>query len=456
MTATPTLPANPLRGGPGDAPRPGSPFPDRDTPRANGARVRLRGGAAPYPGAMDATPAPGTRPAPPPRLVVLGLGPAGTALAHRAAARGWPVLGVDPAGPRAPSTVGAWADQLPGWLPAAAVAARVRPVLIDAAGRERALDSEYAVLDVGALAGLGGFAVARARADARCGPAGPEVTAPGAAAGAGWDRPDAVADTRPARPLAARQLAYGQVLPAAALPAAHRRAVLMDFRVPAGAPAGADALPATFSYRIPLGGGRWLVEETILAVAADAAGDAALHAHLRRMQAARLADLGVAPGAALAEEVVDFPLGPRRMPPRRRRGGGLVRFGAAAGWMHPATGYSVGWALADADRVLDVLAAGRAAAAPGGAAATWLRRRGLRVLLGFDAPATRAFFAEFARLPEPRIRAYLTGASPAGIAATMVALAPGLARRAPRVLGRLLATVALPLRPAAGPARAGG
>ncbi|MEO7587895.1 MAG: lycopene cyclase family protein, partial [Arachnia sp.] len=51
-------------------------------------------------------------------VAVVGLGPAGRALAHRLAGTGLDVLAVDPHPERSwPQTLGGWRRQLPAWLP---------------------------------------------------------------------------------------------------------------------------------------------------------------------------------------------------------------------------------------------------------------------------------------------------------------------------------------------------
>ncbi|MFD5868634.1 lycopene cyclase family protein [Corynebacterium sp. NPDC060344] len=470
------------------------------------------------------------------RAVVMGLGPAGRIAAHRAAARGWDVMALDPAGGSMPSTVGAWAHQLPGWLPADAVASRFRPTVITSEGRRRVLDDAYVVFDTARLSDLGGFRVLRepglgggrvtfmAWSDApeeKVSPVarvkealgrlrelvttdpgqGPSVSIhhehydspeeeipddfvdPNGPGGEfeEWTSPDILVDAVGAGPdaavLEARQLACGHVFREADLPDPVRVPVLMDFTVPEAYVDG--DFPATFSYRVPLGDGTWLIEETILAARASSDADdprrADLHAHLRRMQAHRLSGLGVDPASAISGEVVDFPMGPWRVPDNRPLtplnealemvpipgrptscldlsflarpfgGGGTPgygHFGACGGWMHPATGYSVGSVLSDVDRFLDRLEARTDASPPGGRPLAWLRRRGLHVLLGFDSGQTREFFDSFLSLPEAAIREYLTGTSTPRTLAVMVALAIPLGRRNPKTLARLLSVFA--------------
>lgn len=390
------------------------------------------------------------------RAVVLGLGPAGRIAAHRAAARGWDVMALDPAGGSMPSTVGAWAHQLPAWLPADAVASRFRPSVVTSGGRRRLLDDDYVVLDTAVLSRLGGFDVCRERGMRHADGAVTIRDGDGDGEDFGaWTSSDVVVDAVGAAPgaavLEARQLAFGHVFREIDVPEHVRVPVLMDFTVPTGTdlpPDRADATgsyPATFSYRLPLGDGTWLIEETILAARASSGADdprrAELHAHLHRMQSRRLADLGLDPARAIADETVDFPMGPRHLPdddPRKGHG----HFGAVGGWMHPATGYCVGAVLADVDRFLDQLEARADASPPGGRPLAWLRRRGLHVLLGFDAKQTREFFDSFLSLPDAAIREYLTGTSTPRTLAVMVALAVPLGRRNPKTLARLLATFA--------------
>ena len=390
------------------------------------------------------------------RAVVLGLGPAGRIASHRAAARGWDVMALDPAGGSMPSTVGAWAHQLPAWLPADAVASRFRPSVVTSGGRRRLLDDDYVVLDTAVLSRLGGFDVCRERGMRHADGAVTIRDGDGDGEDFGaWTSSDVVVDAVGAAPgaavLEARQLAFGHVFREIDVPEHVRVPVLMDFTVPTGTdlpPDRADATgsyPATFSYRLPLGDGTWLIEETILAARASSGADdprrAELHAHLHRMQSRRLADLGLEPARAIADETVDFPMGPRHLPdddPRKGHG----HFGAVGGWMHPATGYCVGAVLADVDRFLDQLEARADASPPGGRPLAWLRRRGLHVLLGFDADQTREFFDSFLSLPDAAIREYLTGTSTPRTLAVMVALAMPLGRRNPKTLARLLATFA--------------
>nr|WP_120492510.1 lycopene cyclase family protein [Corynebacterium lactis] len=406
---------------------------------------------------------------------VVGLGPAGRIAAHCAAARGWQVTAFDPAGGTLPSTIGLWAHQIPQWAPSGLVAASFFPAVMLADGSSVRLDKEYAVVNNAVLANLGGFEVQRKLASPEDVTADIIIETTGhsaAASGPGGQ---------------ARQLAIGHVFDTADLPSAAREPVLMDFRQAprqshmdgrdckvagvgdTGRDCGGNA-PASFSYRIPLGSGRFLIEETILAtpvpLSEGVADDSALLALLRQRQEWRLKSLGVDPATAIEEEVVSFPL-LRRNKARARVGASAtpttethVPFGFAGGWMHPATGYSVGPVLEDVGRFLSALEAtaqgrgvasargrrwrlrwhgGRVAVAPAGGALTLaLRERGLAALLRFDAEGTTEFFAAFFSLRQRDVFAYLTGASPLATLRAMASVAAPLARRNPKLLARLI------------------
>ncbi|MFL6122958.1 lycopene cyclase family protein, partial [Actinophytocola sp.] len=132
---------------------------------------------------------------------------------------------------------------------------------------------------------------------------------------------------------------------------------------------------------------------------------------------------------------VRFPLD---VTPPPLRASGAVPFGAAAGLVHPTTGFS----LADTFR----LAPAVASAVRGGHRAVrrvlWpvrarvvyrLRRRGLSTLLSLTAAEHEEFFDLFFALPDRLWRAYLSGrADLAGTTAAMAALfahAPAHLRR---------------------------
>lgn len=99
----------------------------------------------------------------------------------------------------------------------------------------------------------------------------------------------------------------------------------------------------TFLYAMDLGDGRALVEETALVGDSDLPAAELQHRLLERL--GREAIDGVV-------ETVSIPMG-GRLPARSTT---VVGFGAAAGYIHPVTGYSVAASLRAAPRVADVVA----------------------------------------------------------------------------------------------------
>ncbi|RDI21875.1 lycopene beta-cyclase [Rhodococcus sp. AG1013] len=355
---------------------------------------------------------------------MVGLGPAGRALAHRAAAAGLRVVGVDPTPDRPwTPTYAAWVDELPSWLDSSVLRARVsRPRVWTT--RERSLDRAYAVLDNSALhARLGFDRVVRGVA-AEIGP-GTVTLRDGTQI-----RAARVIDSRGLRPdpALAEQTAFGIVVSeeVAAPAMAGADGWFMDWRRDNGT---APDDPASFLYAVPLGADRVLLEETCLVGRPGLPPDS-----LRTRLATRLRNRGVElPAAAPAERV--------RFPVEAPRGGSAVAaFGARAGLIHPGTGYSVAASLCAVDEVVTALTTGRDPTKalwplPTRAVRT-LREVGLRALLSLDPACTAAFFEAFFALPVDRQRAYLSGRDqPAAIAAAMWEIF----RQAPPPIRRTLA-----------------
>lgn len=283
---------------------------------------------------------------------IVGGGPAGRALARACAQEGLHTALVDRRPHRVwTATYGAWADELPPNTPVKATSTVVRAY----AREEHLIPRTYVVLD-----------------NARLHELPQEVTV--------LDRPTEArvsVNATGARKGRAEQTAVGVVIDSDST-----ETTLMDWR-------SGD----TFLYTVPLGGNKVLVEETCLARRPGmplAELRARLHARLE---------------PAEAEERVRFPLDAPRAP-------GLS-FGAAAGSIHPATGYSVATSLALAPKVA---AAIKAKDDP--RHVIWsrkarvvhaLRRRGLEALLRMDAEQTRDFFELFFGLPVELQRAYLSG-----------------------------------------------
>lgn len=401
-----------------------------------------------------------------PILAVLGLGPSGAVAAHRAAQRGLDVVGIDPRGVNAPSTVGLWASQLPEWFPEEAVASRFQPAVIIQAST-RILASEYVVLAPGWEQTLDGFEVVREKAWPAVsvrysGPAGDTRSRlqrlrslfrpnPDEQVSVVMDESDNPGQLShllvsvPQSTMTARQLAYGVVVPESSIPEGQRQGVLMDF---SQLPGYDDSTPVTFSYRIPLGDGTWLIEETILA---STGIPEALIAHLEEKNSARLDHLRINTDDILRSEMVDFPLGPHRLPddrPRTRLGlalsmipfiqgswldlrflagpwggsgmAGEAHIGGAAGWIHPATGYSVGTVLAHTDAMLDRVLAGKTPTPKSWWLNQHLRTLGLNILLRFSPAQYREFFTTILNLPEKNLLDYLICTNPRITAKVMV------------------------------------
>jgi lycopene beta-cyclase len=364
--------------------------------------------------------------------LVLGAGPAGIALAAALSAHGLRVAVVAPDAPvNAPPawrpTYCAWQDELDAvghgahtdqrWPGAVA---RFGP---DAVGVPRVhdLDRAYVRVDKAALAAAlyaqcGGVTwVAGAVGSVAHSITGSTVTLHDGSTveaavviDAAGHRPALL--KLPATPAPALQTAVGRVLPLARSPWPADRAGLMDIDpLP-----GDDGGPATFLYVLPLADGRVFVEETCLA-ARPGVPAAELTARLDR----RLAAWGV-PGASDApEEWVSIPMG-GEVPHDPR----VLGFGAAAGMIHPATGYLLPRVLAAAPVVAEqvALALGARGGTPARAvAAGWealwprdrrqrraLYRFGLEALLAMDPVTTRAFFHHFFTLPPPLWSGYLS------------------------------------------------
>ncbi|MGN2637328.1 lycopene cyclase family protein [Nocardia takedensis] len=339
-------------------------------------------------------------------VVICGGGPAGRALAHRCLVRGRSVTLVDPAPHRHwVATYAAWADTLPDWLDAGVVAAAVeRPVVV--ALRRHEIDRRYVVLDVERLRLSLDIDGARVVADRATALDRHTVTCASGRMLTG----DLVLDARglTRSPARAEQTAYGLVV--GPVQAAEVEPCFMDWRADNGAdPAAAPS----FLYAVPTGAGSMLLEETCLA------GRPALDlAELRRRLLHRLRARGIAVTGAEAVERVRFPVEGGRV--------GARRFGAAGGFTHPATGYSVAASLSAADAIAE----GRSLPIARLRAVAALRAAGLRALLALSPAEVPAFFEGFFALAPDRQRAYLDGrADPRGTAAAMTAMFTGLPPR---------------------------
>lgn len=361
-------------------------------------------------------------------LLVVGLGPAGRALAHRAAAAGSTVVGVDPHPNRTwTPTYSAWIDELPRWLPRSVVASSTDCPAVFTTKRQ-AIARTYCVLDTPQLQrtlALDGVRVVAGTARSVTPTTvllddGSTLTA------------RAVVDARGSAglPGLAEQTAYGVVVERhigeSVLDGAG--AWFMDWRHDNGA--RASEVPS-FLYAVVLGEGRVLLEETCL-VGSPPLDLRVLEHRLRT----RLAGRGVTVSGDETIERVRFAVQP---PPRSKDDRNVFRFGSRSSMMHPATGYSVAASLAAADDVVDALRRG----ARVGTLSTWtvqrLRNLGLRTALGLDPDLVPQFFASFFDLPVTLQASYLSGHSDAlGTAHAMTRMFPTLPTSARIAIARTL------------------
>lgn len=336
-----------------------------------------------------------------PDVAVVGLGPAGRALAHRCRARGLSVVAVDlsPDGPWH-ATYGAWSDELPDWLPANVIAGRSTTPAVRACST-RTVHRTYCVFDTGRLQSL----LSLRGADIIAGKAAEVSDGAVTMSDGSTVRARHIIDARGVgndRKLA-KQTAYGVVLDSStAAPAMEgHSAWFMDWKRDNGT--AEDDVPS-FLYAVPVGHDRVLLEETCLV------GRPPLPiAELRTRLETRLTRRNVVLPDEPVVERVAFVVEPPATETMRH---GPLRFGSRGGFIHPGTGYSVASALVHADRLAEALAADTAPHA-----VLWpyraqmvarLRRTGLRVLLDLDARHVDHFFEAFFSMPVECQRAYLS------------------------------------------------
>ena len=414
-------------------------------------------------------------------IVVVGAGPAGLWLAAHLARRGVKLAIVDPQLDAPwPNTYGVWADELEGleievptlatfdqacvWLhperptPLERAYVRVDPkgfrerlldalhtagaTLISEGAREVVQDGEGGPLrlifeggrslDARAIVDATGRGVLRHRAGAAVGadPTPPE--APGVQSALGW-------------------LARFERDPLEGHPF-----VMMDFRPPPTP--GADEVP-TFLYGMHLGGDLYFVEETAL-VTRQALSFEELETRLN----ARLSARGALPTEILEVERCLIPMGGE--PPSLLEGvAPIIAFGAAAGFVHPATGYSLAHTLRTGAPLADLLAEALKRELPPDAIARaalglmWpasarraraLYALGQEAVLEMNTARLTTFFETFFALPDADWRGYMAATlPPAQLAAVMWRifgqatnpLRLHLARHALRVAPKTLQTV---------------
>ena len=380
-------------------------------------------------------------------VAVVGLGPAGRALASRCAAAGLTVLAIDPQ-PDAPwlQTLSLWGDQLPPWLReeicGVDVLAHTTPAAALYSPDRALLQRPYCVLDTEALR--------------EALPLGPGVTVEQARVGnddllALTERAHRVVDCRGAGGPANQgplQTAYGIVLDAAdAAPAlGGEPALFMDWRTDHDD----DEAGPGFLYAIPLDADRVLVEETCLAgLPAPSPDDLAPRLRSRLLRRGVPASAVEAP---LAVERVRIPLLPLPRPTDDPR---IEGFGTAGGHGHAATGYSVATMLHAVPGAVQALVSGYPLPAARSRPSTALHSVGLRALLRADDATLRQLFNAFGALDGRHQHWLLDSASPAyQIAAAMWGMWASMPTHGK--LGMIAAVLPTPARSGAGRLASGG
>ncbi|MCM6775988.1 lycopene cyclase family protein [Nocardia sp. CDC159] len=281
-------------------------------------------------------------------ICVVGLGPTGRALAHRAMAAGLDVVAVDPR-PERPwvPTFSCWVDELPAWLPGSAIAARIAAPTVWTRSEHR-IQRPYCVLS------KSGLREALPLADTTV------LTARATAVGAHRVElnddtvvtAETVFDTRGLPAPGARRTAsaHGIFVDAerAAPMVGEGEGLLLDWRDQNGAGPGE---PPSFLYAVPLGDGRVIFEETSLGLRGGMP-----QRELRRRTLNRLAAHGIRLRGDEPSEAAHYPLD---QPPPRPGSTMAIPFGSRGGMMHPCTGYSVADSLALVDTAVEAVRAGR-------------------------------------------------------------------------------------------------
>lgn len=212
---------------------------------------------------------------------------------------------------------------------------------------------------------------------------------------------------------AVHQYAYGGLVRVERSPYEAGSCVLQDWR-----PHGADDdEPApSFLYALDVGDDMWFVEETMLAAPDASHAFGPMMEILSRRLSSRLDALGVGLVVTQHEERVSIPMGHCAPAPRPD----LLSFGAAAGLVHPATGYSLTTSLRTAAQVAAALSG--AGTPVERTLAAWdvlwpdarrrarrLERFGLARTLGLSQSEIAEFFDTFFDLRAEDQRAYLSG-----------------------------------------------
>lgn len=327
-------------------------------------------------------------------VCVVGLGPTGRALAHRAMRAGMTVTAIDPRPERLfPPTFSCWIDELPDWLPREVIASRIEAPVVWTKTEHR-IERPYAVLskqglfDALSLEDATVIAGRASRVDAHEVELGDGTVV----------RAAAVFDTRGLPTTGQRRAASAHGIfvdeETAAPMVRAGEGLLLDWRPENGA--GPDE-PPSFLYSVPLGDGTVIFEETSLGLR----GGMPQHV-LRKRTLARLAAHGITLTGEEPTEAAHYPLD---QPPPRKGTARAIEFGSRGGMMHPCTGYSVADSLALVDTAVQAVREGKdpvAALWPWQARLVyWMRMRGLyglgRLTTEQSISMFEAFFTESER-----------------------------------------------------------
>lgn len=361
-------------------------------------------------------------------VVVIGLGPAGRALTHRAITSGLDVLAIDPHPARRwTPTYSAWLDELPEWLPSSVIATATDSAAAWTTKRHT-IDRTYCVLDTPGLQDALPVPASRVLTGTAVRVTPTAVTlADGLVV-----RAETVVDARGSAgvPGLAEQTAFGVMVdrPTGEAVLDGSGAWFMDWRRDNGT--DASDVPS-FLYAVALDRESVLLEETCL-VGKPPLDPRQLAVRLQ----IRLANRGVTLSRKEPIERVRFAV---QAPPRTSTERGVVRFGARSWAMHPATGYSVAASLAATDGLVEALARRRRPRSVSIWTVGRLRELGLRTALGLEPELVPEFFASFFELPVALQRSYLSGRSDAiGTAQAMTRMFPTLPTAARLAIARTL------------------
>jgi lycopene beta-cyclase len=360
-------------------------------------------------------------------VLVIGAGPAGTALAAALNHAGLRVAGLTSADPAAPwiNNYGIWADELDHLDLPDVFSHRWTDCSAYMHGPEIPIHRTYAIFDNARLqAHLLGQCAAGGMTWHRGTAAGIEhsathatVTTEDGATIAARLVVDASGHfpalvRRPAKPDVAYQAAYGIRGRFSTPPVRPGQLVLMDYRADHLTDAERRSQPPTFLYALDLGDDVYFVEETSLANA-PAVSLEILKDRLYR----RLAHRGI---VVTEEHHIEKCLFPMNLPlPDTTQP--VLGYGGAASMVHPASGYQVGAALKRAPGLAAAITniLDRGYANPGRAAWSklWpsaaIRNRnlylfGLECIMRFDERTLHDFFTTFFALPHPQWTGYLS------------------------------------------------